>query len=187
MKLTEISGAVVNEIAGALSGIDEAQAERLIEAVMGARRVFVAAAGRSLLMIRSFAMRLMQIGLTSYVVGETVTPAITPDDLLVIASGSGETATLSVIAAKAKKVGARLAVITTAPASTIASAADAVVTIPAYTPKGAAGGASVQPGASTFEQSVLIFGDSVVIEISSRLGLGKDTDKKLMSLHANME
>ena len=55
-------------------------------------------------MIRGLAMRLMHMGYTSFVVGETITPAIQPGDLLVIASGSGSTETLTVIAEKCKKL-----------------------------------------------------------------------------------
>ena len=36
-------------------------------------------------------MRLMQMGYISYVVGETITPALKEGDLLIVASASGET------------------------------------------------------------------------------------------------
>jgi 6-phospho-3-hexuloisomerase len=42
---------------------------------------------------------------------------------MIIATGSGETETLAVIAAKAKKIGAKLALITIYPESTIGRAA----------------------------------------------------------------
>ena len=58
---------------------------------MGARTVFVAGSGRSGLAMRSFAMRLIHLGLSAHVVGETTTPRITDRDLLLIGSGSGST------------------------------------------------------------------------------------------------
>ena len=56
---------------------------------MKPKRIIVCGTGRSGLMLKSFAMRLMQIGYISYVVGETITPAIKEGDLLIVASASG--------------------------------------------------------------------------------------------------
>jgi 6-phospho-3-hexuloisomerase len=71
------------------------------------------------MMIRGLAKRLMHLGFNAYVIGETITPAIEPGDLLIIDSGSGESGTLIVMANKAKKAGAKLALITIYPDSTI--------------------------------------------------------------------
>lgn len=40
------------------------------------KRIFILGAGRSGLMAKGFAMRLMHIGYTVFVIGETITPAI---------------------------------------------------------------------------------------------------------------
>lgn len=58
-----------------LGQVDSRQYEELIASVVEADRVFVAGAGRSLLMVKAFAMRLMHIGKPVYAVRETVTPA----------------------------------------------------------------------------------------------------------------
>ena len=76
MNTKEISKKIVEELDFALGSIGETEGEKFVEAVLAADRVFVAGAGRSLLMIRGFAMRLMHLGFQAYVVGETVTPAI---------------------------------------------------------------------------------------------------------------
>ena len=47
------------------------------------RRIFVAGEGRSGFSAKGFAMRLMHLGYTVYVVGETITPALREGDLLV--------------------------------------------------------------------------------------------------------
>ena len=60
-------------------------------------------AGRSGLVAKAFAMRLMHLGFTAYVVGETITPAMRPKDLLVIFSGSGRTKTIADIAETARE------------------------------------------------------------------------------------
>lgn len=80
---------IVDELNQAANQIDEQQLEQLTDAISKAGRVFVAGAGRSGLMMRAFAMRLMHLGLDVYVVGETVTRSLSKDDLLLIGSGSG--------------------------------------------------------------------------------------------------
>ena len=140
------------------------------------------------MMIRGLAMRLVHLGYQAYVVGETVTPAIEPGDLLIIGSGSGKTATLAVMADKAKKMGARLALITIYPESTLGKLADIVVQIVAATTKSAqdSGAKSIQPGANLFEQSLLLFCDAAVIRIIEKNGI-EDSNVRLMKKHANLE
>ena len=95
MDIVEISLAILKELEEPLKQIDPKKAEELADAIIGADKVIVAGTGRSQMMIRGLAMRLMHLGFRSYVVGETVTPAIEPGDILIIGSGSGETATLT--------------------------------------------------------------------------------------------
>ena len=49
-------------------------------------------------------MRLMHLGLSAYVVGETISPAIYADDCILAISGSGETNTV-VNAVEISKIG----------------------------------------------------------------------------------
>jgi 6-phospho-3-hexuloisomerase len=188
MNTVEISLAVLKELEGPLKQIDPEKAEALADAIVSAGTIFVAGTGRSLLMIRGLAMRLMHLGFQAYVVGETVTPAIEPGDLLIIGSGSGETATLAVMANKAKKVGAGLALITIYPESTIGKLADIVVQIHAVTTKSTkdSGAQTIQPGANMFEQCLLLFCDSTVIRIIEKNKI-KDSNVGLMKKHANLE
>jgi 6-phospho-3-hexuloisomerase len=141
-----------------------------------------------MLMIRSLAVRLMQLGFNAYVVGETVTPAIEPGDLLIIGSGSGETGTLVTIGNKAKKIGVKLAVITIYPDSSLGRLADIAVQITAATTKSDkdSGVKSFQPGANLFEQSLLLLCDAISIRI---IGVNRieESNAKLMKLHANLE
>lgn len=187
MNTNDICKKIVEELDFALGSIGENDGEQFVEEVLAADKIFVAGAGRSLLMIRGFAMRLMHLGFEAYVVGETVTPAIGEKDLLVIASGSGETGTLTVMANKAKKAGARLAAITIYPESTIGKLADRIVQIKAATTKGERDSVrSFQPGANMFEQSLLLFCDAVIIHIIKKCHI-EEENKKLMQRHANLE
>ena len=185
MEIKQILGEITDELARTFDAMDEAQLVELERRVLAANRIFVAAAGRSLMAIRGFAMRLMHFGFTAYVVGETVTPAIGPGDLLLVASGSGSTATLVVMSEKVRKAGADIALITTRPDSPLGHLADHIVHLEAYTAKLPNSGIkSVQLGGNTFEQGVLIVGDAIIIHIA---GSSAEKNAELMSRHANLE
>ena len=71
--------------------ISEKDAEDFIQRIQSAESIFFCAQGRSGFILRCFCMRLMHLGYRVYFCGETVTPAITHKDLLIVVSGSGET------------------------------------------------------------------------------------------------
>ncbi len=187
MTTKEILLTITDELTDCFADLKEEQLTELDSYIQKANKIYVAGAGRSLMMIRGFAMRLMHMGYKAFVVGETTTPALEKGDLLIIASGSGNTETLTVIADKCKRLGGNLALITTMPDSNIGRKADCIIHIPAATTKNNANTKrSIQPGANTFEQSVLLLGDAVIIRMMS----GKTMDannEKLMKLHANLE
>ena len=157
--------------------VDEASIGVLAEEIDARARIFVYGAGRSGLMLRAFAMRLAQMGRTVYVVGETVTPAIEENDLLLIASASGKTESALRYAQIASRLGARVACITATAESALASCADAVICLPAPT-KDTPDTRSIM--GTLFEQAVLLFGDAVISAL--------DTDPAQMrARHANLE
>src|SRR5512140_1965311 len=91
-------------------------AERLAHAgalIESSSRIFVAGAGRSGLCMKAFGMRLMHLGKTVPVAGETTTPSIAASDLLILGSGSGRTASLLGMAEQANRRGARVLLFTT--------------------------------------------------------------------------
>lgn len=187
MEIKDILQNITRELSACFADLEENQLKDLETRIRQADKIFVAGAGRSLMMIRGLAMRLMHMGFRSYVVGETVTPAIEPGDLLIVASGSGSTGTLTVIAEKCKKIGAELALITTMPDSPIGRLADCIVEVKAATTKSNANTRKTfQPGANTFEQSVLLIGDAIFIDIISDGNL-EEKNGILMKRHANLE
>jgi len=103
----------------------------LVDMLPRVPRVFVSGAGRSGLVARSFGMRLMHAGLTAYIPGETVTPAIHEGDLLVAISMTGRTGYTVYLVERAKGLGAKVVVLTAEPESPLARLADKVVVIPA--------------------------------------------------------
>ncbi|MEA3327093.1 MAG: 6-phospho-3-hexuloisomerase [Chloroflexota bacterium] len=188
MNTVEISLKILKELEDSLKSINPKEVEKLVDTISSSKKIFVAGAGRSRLMMLGLAMRLMQLGFRAYVVGETVTPAIGSRDLLIIGSGSGETGTMKAIAKNAKKAGAKLALITIYPDSSIGRLANLVIQISAATSKvkNGEGIKSFQPGANTFEQSLLLICDTVAIRLIEKLNI-LDANEILMKYHANLE
>lgn len=184
-----IARSILDELRRTLNQISCDEIDSLVREVTGARRVFVAGAGRSGLAMRSFAMRLAHLGLTVHVVGETTSPAVRSGDLLLIGSGSGVTDRLVHYAGKAAEAGARVAAATADPASPAARLADVVVVIPAPTPKSSKEAIgqeqrSGQPMGTLFEQSLGVLLDACVMLLMARLD---ETGRSMFARHANLE
>ncbi len=180
---------ILEEMRRTLKQVSSDDVELLVGEILEATRVFVAGAGRSGLVMRGFAMRLMQLGLHVHVVDDTTTPAIGSGDLLLIGSGSGETDRLVHYAGQTVKSGARLAVATTDAGSPAARLADVVVVIPAPTPKSskdavAQGIRSDQPMGTLFEQSLGVMLDASVMLLMARFD---ETESGMFARHANLE
>jgi len=123
-KMMRLMTEKVGEITDLLS--DE-EALTLISYILNADRIYVTGAGRSGLIAKTFAMRLMHTGLDAYVVGETITPAMKAGDTLVVFSGSGETHSIVEIAETAKSIGGVICLITGNRDSHIAQISDCIV------------------------------------------------------------
>jgi len=175
---------VAQEIAHTVAQLDQQQLQSVVDEIGGARRVFVCGTGRSLLMMKALAMRLMHAGLEAYVVGETVTPAIEPGDLLIVGSGSGQTRTTLAMVQAAAAEGAHVVALTAHADSPIAAAGDLVIEIPAPITSQPAAGASAQPPGSLFEQCLLAVGDALVLAVMERLGT---TIEDMRARHTKLE
>lgn len=120
---------MAHEIEAVSKTISDMQVQSFVDEILASGRIYVMGAGRSGLVAKAFAMRLMHLGLTSYVVGETITPALLKGDLVIVLSGSGQTRTIAEIAETAKSIGGRVALVTSNPDSAIGKLADATVVI----------------------------------------------------------
>ncbi len=174
----------IDEIKSLTDGIQPAGDGHLGKYLLSFRRIFVVGQGRTGLILRMFAMRLMQLGIDTFVVGDSTTPAIQPDDLLIAASGSGETAGVIHTARLAKDLGSHLAVITSRSESTLAKLADHLTIVPGETTKISASISSALPLASTLEQATLIFLDCLVAWMARK---SQKTNETMMAKHANLE
>lgn len=109
--------------------ISDEDVEKFIGELLRAKRIYVMGAGRSGLVAKAFAMRLMHLGFQAFVVGETITPSLSKGDIMVIFSGSGKTKTVADIAETAKEIGAKICLITSDANSRIGKISDCVVII----------------------------------------------------------
>ncbi|MEC2039611.1 6-phospho-3-hexuloisomerase [Bacillus altitudinis] len=185
MKTSDYVRAILSELSEHSPAIQDEQAEQLVKSILAARKVFVAGAGRSGLVGKSFAMRLTHIGVEAYVIGETNTPAFTSEDLLIVGSGSGRTETLLVLAKKARAIGGSVASFTLSAESPIADLSDEVILL-SGAPKDQHEGNhhTIQPMGSLFEQTLLLMYDAVILRLMEMKEL--DTHK-MYGHHANLE
>ncbi|MFE4430756.1 6-phospho-3-hexuloisomerase [Peribacillus butanolivorans] len=185
MQTTQYVAEILKELNHSADLIADEEAEKLVNGILESKKVFVAGAGRSGFMAKSFAMRMMHMGIDSYVIGETVTPNFEKEDILIIGSGSGETKSLVSMAEKAKSIGGKIATVTIFPDSTIGQLADITIKLPG-SPKDKSEGdyKTIQPMGSLFEQTLLLFYDAVILRFMEKKGL--DTNK-MYGRHANLE
>jgi len=176
---------ILSELSVSLGAIDSEQVDRFADAILAARKVFFVGVGRVLLSLQAMAKRLFHLGIDTHVVGDINEPAITARDVLVIGSGSGESAVPVAIARIAHKHGATLIHIGSNPESSLKDITDLMVRIPVRTKLRLADEIeSRQIMSSLFEQSLLLFGDSVALMIAERLDSDLDG---LWRFHANLE
>lgn len=174
---------IIKELEQSADKISEYQISKMIQKIKSHKRIFVYGTGRSGLMLKALAMRLMQIGLDAYVVGETTTPSVEKGDLLIAASASGETGSVCMTAQSAKKQGADLIVISSAAESTLGKIQTPDIIIESAT-KFETSGSSVQPLGSLFEQMLLIVFDAVILKMSREEAGSND---HMAKRHASLE
>ncbi len=173
------------EIDLALNSIDINSAEKFCTEILNARKVFCVGVGRVLLSLEAFTKRLAHLGVDAHFVGEITEPAISPGDLLIVGSGSGESLFPLAIAEKAKTLGVQVVHIGSNPESSMAKYADYIVRIPVRTRLALKDEIdSQQPMTSLFEQSLLVFGDIIASMIVEEKALDLH---KLWQYHANLE
>lgn len=177
---------ILGELGQALSAVDESQVEKLVDAILQAEKVFAVGLGRVFLSLQAMVKRLNHLGIRAWCVGEINEPAITERDLLIVGSGTGESAVPLAIARAAKRYTARVAHIGSNPSSSLSPFTDIFVRVPVQTRLSLPGETpSRQIMTSLFEQCLLIIGDAIALTIAERKGLSDM--KSLWHFHANLE
>ena len=176
------------------SKLKKEQVEGLLDVFLQKRRVFVTGAGRSRLIGRAFAMRLMHLDFNVYVIGETTTPSLKSEDILLAISGSGETTIIVTASKMAKDTGSTIVALTSHKDSTLGKLADLIIEIPGRTKmeeeksyisrqiKGKY--APLTPMGTLFEVSTFLFLEGVISELMARTG---KTEEDMRERHATIE
>jgi 6-phospho 3-hexuloisomerase len=169
----------INDILNRVSHKDINKVKNLF---FNSNHIFVYGAGRSGLVAKAFAIRLVHLGFQTFVIGDTITVPVQKGDLVVIISGSGETIPAVMTAEIADDLGASVISITGKKKSEIAKYADVTLFISAkcddserkrYAPLG-----------TLFEASVWILLDGIVADL---LYSKKETEETMRKRHATLE
>ncbi len=169
-----------DRVTSALERVDPTVVARVVTTLSKAPQIFVYGAGRSGIVGRAFAMRLVQAGLRAYVIGESVTPIVRRGDVVVIVSGQGESYSSIQTANIVRREGAELIVLTSRPTSKLAHTASLLVTIefpddperPKFAPLG-----------TLFESASLRLTDALIAEVLAARG---ESELSMRSRHAIM-
>jgi len=175
---------IMEEHQRTISAIEYGEIAIMLTSLTKTGTIFVMGAGRTGLMMKAGAMRLMHLGYKVYVVGETTTPAISAGDLLMTGSGSGTTSGIVKAAETARKVGAKVLCFTTNGNSPLGTMANYSVIIPAAQKQERDEGISKQYAGSLFEQSLLLVLDALIQTLWEMDG---SEASELWKRHANME
>lgn len=165
--------------------LDAAAFETFAQAIAGAKVIALHGLGREGLQMKGLAMRLCHLGLAAHVVGEMTPPPVGTGDLLIVSAGPGDFATIAALMKIAKDAGARTAVVTAQPSSSLARSADHVLHIPAQTMADDQGeGKSVLPMGSLFELSQMLVFELLVLKLRDIMG---ESAASMRRRHTNLE
>jgi 6-phospho 3-hexuloisomerase len=167
-------------VTAALERIDPKAIYRAVTILTSAPQIFVYGAGRSGIIGRAFAMRLVQAGLRAYVIGESVTPIVRHGDAVFILSAQGESYSSIQTANIVRREGAKLVVLTGRAGSKLAHAASLLLHVdfdedldrPRFAPLG-----------TLFESASLRLTDGLVAELIRSRG---ETEESMRRRHAIM-
>ncbi len=156
--------------------------EKVKELFLNSNHIFVYGAGRSGLVAKAFAIRLIHLGFQAFVIGETITVPVQKGDLVVIVSGSGETIPAVMTAEIAEDLGANVVSITGKKDSDIDKFATVTLFISANCDEEAR--KRCAPLGTLFEASVWILLDGLVADL---LESKNETEETMRKRHATLE
>ena len=158
-----------------LRGLDEKTVADISRQILNSRNVFVYGVGRSGIVGRMFAMRLVQMGLQAYFVGETIAPVVTGNDSVILLSGTAETQGALLVAQICRRVNAKIISITSSTENSIYKASDFRIVL--KTNKSS----DLAPLGTLFESSCHILLDMIVALL---MKMKRETEEDLRKRHA---
>ena len=192
--LNEAIQEIVDNVLSVSEELDPENIKDMTHQLRTSKNVFVMGLGRSGLVARAFAMRLMHLEISVYVVGETTTPALTSEDCFLAISGSGETFSIISAAEIAQRRGTKIIAVTSYVDSTLGKMADLVVHIKGRTKIDSEKNyitrqingkhQSLSPLGTLFEVTSLIFLDGLIAQLMVDMG---KTEEDMKARHTLIE
>ena len=191
-----ISKVIENYLKGlkeALAAVSGEKTDKIANDIIAAERIFVFGAGRSGLVGKAFAMRLMHLGKEVFFIGETITPAVLPGDVVFLISGSGNTSSVVNILKAARQKNIKTLGITSCQEGILYKEGNNVACINSDSCSAAGDYITMQilgvhrkvaPLGTTFESSALVYLDSLIVLLMAKLDKNEDD---LKARHANIE
>lgn len=184
--MTETGPSILDELIAAARLIRSGQVDGFCDHITAAPAIYVYGVGRAGCIMRTFAMRLMQMDFPAHFVGDTGTPSASAGDLLIVGTGTGETGRSVSIARTAVRLGLKTIAVTATPQSTVAGVVDHVIALPgaSKTADDATGLKTIQPPGSLFEQVLFCFLEQTTVN------LAQQRDPQYVAVrrrHANLE
>jgi 6-phospho 3-hexuloisomerase len=165
-----------------LNKVSNDEIEKVKKLFFTSNRIFLYGAGRSGLVAKAFAIRLMHLGFQTFVIGETITAPVQKGDLVIIISGSGETIPAVMTAEIARNLEASVVSITGKRKSDIARFADITLYISASCDD--VERKKFAPLGTLFEASVWILLDGLIADL---LESKKETEADMRGRHATLQ
>lgn len=173
---------IQKKIKDILNKVSKEDIKKVKDLFFKSNRIFVYGAGRSGLVAKAFAIRLVHLGYQTFVIGETITAPVRKGDLVIIISGSGETIPAVMTAEIAKNLEANVVSITAKKRSGIAKYADITLYISSMCNE--SDRKKFAPLGTLFEASVWILLDGLIADL---LDSKNETEKTMRSRHATLE
>lgn len=180
MSLREATQYILSKVSEVLDTGKEERVQEAVALVATAPKIFVYGVGRSGLVGKAFAMRMVQLGLRVFFIGETITPIVEPGDVVIIVSQTGETMSAIQTANIARRVGAHVISVTAQPSSKLAHASSVILPLRVRKDREAA---RYAPLGTLFENAALLFLDGLVSLLMEKLG---QTEEDMRNRHAIM-
>ncbi|MDH4123044.1 MAG: SIS domain-containing protein [Thermoplasmata archaeon] len=154
--------------------------EEMVSLIISSKKIFLYGVGRSGLIAKAFAIRLVQLGLNVFFIGDSNTPMVEKDSVVIIMSNTGQTMSAVQTANITRRMGAKVIAITSNSHSKLALAASEAITVASSVPDDKMR-LEYAPLGTVFEQSAGILLDAIVTILMKRL---EETDQTMRQRHA---
>ena len=176
---------VLAELSESLEFMSDSDFLILVEKLKSSNRVVVVGVGRVLISLKAWVKRLNHLGIDIDYFGSETEKPVGEDDLVLVASSSGESIIPKEISAIAKKKGASVFYVGCNDQSSVAKASDQMLILRGKSKLDSElQSKSKQPMSTLFEQQLFLLGDMIALEVMNTKGISEDD---LKYEHANLE